>query len=222
MSARTPRIVHDRTRFPMVWSDAAQAFIGYFPVTKIQLEYFLCDRPGAAFDQRWYESLLKLNERIAPGRIQSDNFYKAFVTGISPVQAKQFAAWLGRESDETYTLLNQRQWYDVYEEFREYESPGIQSLLLPAQPPRVELLLQKIDSVCQKMKSPASLADAMLMQGGVFEWVEMDGDAWGGAGKPIAALNPGLISLSNRRPRQPGNTESATAFFGFRVIKREI
>jgi len=107
MSARTPRIVHDRTRFPMVWSDAAQAFIGYFPVTKIQLEYFLCDRPGAAFDQRWYESLLKLNERIAPGRIQSDNFYKAFVTGISPVQAKQFAAWLGRESDETYTLLNQ-------------------------------------------------------------------------------------------------------------------
>ncbi len=217
------QVLLDRTRFPMIWVNALEAYISYLPVTKIQLEYFLCDRPEPRFDQKWYERLLAANERISPGKIMSDNFFKVFATGISPSDAAMFAEWMGNETEETYSLLTRNEWFDAFEELETKPALAVENFLSPEQPARVGVLLTRIDAAVSKLK-PADrrLVDSMLMRGGVFEWVSIEEDQWGGAGMPNEQLKPGLINLAARRPKTPAQMNPAPAMYGFRLIKRQI
>lgn len=222
-SENAKRIVFDRTRFPMIWANNLGAYISYFPITKIQIEYFLCDRPEPRFDQKWYEVMLAANERISPTKLLDSNYHKVFATGIAPEDAASFADWLGNDLDVTLSLPTSDEWFDTFAEFEKQRPISAAELLTPEQPARIQTLITKMDAAVAKCKpADRKLTDSMLMRDGVMEWVSVNDDQWGGAGDPKPDLGFGLTNPLHRKPKIPATRNPAPAFYGFRLIQREL
>jgi len=93
------RIALDSTNFPMMYIESGKFHIHWMPVTKIQFEYFLSSGSVTSFGSAWYEQVLDYNERVTPGLVTANNYWQSFITGITPMEIKAFAGWLGKEYD---------------------------------------------------------------------------------------------------------------------------
>ena len=214
----------DRTGFPMVWVDAINAYVHWIPVTKLQFEYFLCAEPQRHFDASWYDEIRFLNRRVAPNEIRVNNYWNAFLSGITPSEVQRFARWCGDE----YTMPTLNDWFTAYKALR----------ALPPEPPsvidsmgnlreRVQTVLTRLNSASTRALKESgyerTLADQMLMRMGVMEWVECPGQhfQWRGMGQTFPSFYGSLFTPDHGRPSIPNNPETERLHaYGFRLIRR--
>jgi hypothetical protein len=241
----------DRAGAPMIWvaslkTDAPTpgAYIHFLPVTKLHFECFLCAQPQSRFDERWYDAILRIHGdrsgregRVPPARIQSNNYWKAFLTGVRPDEARLYADWNGREQDDNgpkqdvewvYELPTKQQWLDAYAELQQPTAkvPGFDDLLLSE---RTEDLLGRMAEAVRSLKllDPKQLqlpATQMLMRFGVMEWVRCSDPReplWGGFGWPHQDFKAGPDRTREGKPLPIPKAEvERYEQFGFRLIRR--
>jgi hypothetical protein len=237
---------------PLIWSKELSAYIQWLPVTKLQLEWFLCDQPSSRFDQGWYEQLLNIHgnepHRVPPTKIQDGNYYRALVTGMKPAEIKEYIAWLDDKGDGFFHIPTSAEWLKVYREFSTQPAIDVGEVdCLRGFTERTRSLLRQLDRVARVLAEkpvpgtsarPISLADQMFMRNGVMEWVKWklagEGHAprdYGGRGCPF---HRNLVSNSRdftaeAAPHDPGSKydelgPSRHDFrgYGFRLIRREL
>lgn len=221
-----PEIVLDRTGFPMVRISVLDAYVHWLPVTKIQFELFMAATSNSLFDSRWYDEILELNPRITPAAIRPNNYWQAFLTGITPVEAQRFAQWCGPE----FALPTLEEWNTAYQELKELPECQLEKLGgLGSSTGRTRTLFTQLDSsgrvVTEQIGgyNPRTLADQMLMRLGVMEWVECTTQRvrWGGMGITHPVFYGALQNPDHGQPMLPISPETnRLRHFGFRLIKR--
>jgi hypothetical protein len=214
----------DPAGFPLVWVEAIAAWMQWLPVTKPQFERFLRETPDRRFDAAWYDHLLALNPRIEAASIRAETYRGALLTGIVPSEAQRFAAWLGAG----FALPTLAQWLRTWEALEsmpaERELPASVARRLE-EPART--LVTRIESTlaaaaAARRRRPRTLADQMLLRGGVLEWVEQPGSParWVGVGEPPRPAR-GVPVSPERGPVAPDRPEGFRSYlFGFRLILR--
>lgn len=222
--SRPPFRLDDRTGFPMHWIDALGAYVHWFPVTKVQFEYFLCEINDPQFDESWYDEILSLNRRVSPAAIRSTNYWQALITGVLPSEAQRYARWCG----QGYSLPTLDEWMTAYRELKQQPIQDIDAILgLAKLNDRARTLIQRLDTATQpalKQLGYARMrAEQMLMRLGVLEWVECRTQAsrWGGMGETYADFHSALFSPESGQPRLPKDPESDRIhYYGFRLLWR--
>ena len=209
----------DPLGFPMAWIDEIQAYIHWYPVSKLQFETFLCDVLDEAFDARWYKEALARNPRVTASAISTANYWQAFMTGVSHEEAQRFARWYG----DGYRLPRTSEWCTALRTFRG-RAASKAPLPVPAtfMNRRFRDLLHVLNevsfAVCHTWE-PSDLAAAMLLDRGVLEWAvdSSGGDHAYGCGTPHPGFFPAL--------KEPGTPISPTSHdrlncwpFGFRLV----
>jgi len=217
-----PEIVYDRIGFPMIWIEEIRCHVHWLPVTKIQIEHFLCDVSDIAFDANWYNRILELNPRVSPREINERTYLRAFAAGLNPTEAERFARWCG----EDYSLPTATQWFTIYRVLRDLEMPPPDWSGVTV--PRILTLLNRVHEAWNRVSRSRNLPDTraghMLMRLGFLEWVEdtATGQRWGGAGLPHPDLHSVLTNPDHGTPTRPLHPEtSRLADYGFRLVRRE-
>jgi hypothetical protein len=215
----------DPTGFPMVWVDVIEAYVHWLPVTKIQFETFLCAAPDNHFDEDWYKEVCRMNERLSPGAIRSSNYWRAFLTGITPSEVQRFVRWCG----EGYNIPTLEQWIEMYRSLKDLppEPPEIIKSM-PGLNTRASLLLTKINeaarAACEAGDYRRGLAEQMLMRLGAMEWVRCRNQRseWGGMGSTHPDFHGSLFNPDLGQPSIPVNAESKRLHhYGFRLVWRQ-
>lgn len=212
----------DRAGFPMIWVEPLSAYIHWLPVTKIQVEVFMCDSPSSDFSDSWYREILSLNPRISPKNATKKNYWNLFITGVKPSEAENYANWCAVDGDDC-VIPSLEDWNSAYKFLK--QKPALKEPFSGIKlTGRVELLLTKIDTIAANLyKDTYSLADQMLMRYGVMEWVqhELRGQQeWAGMGQPNSGLQS-MLRTPESAPQTPKNIDSNRFhYYGFRVIRR--
>ncbi len=211
----------DKTGFPMLWVEPIDAYIHWLPITKIQIEYFLCAITESSFDATWYDTILSLNRRISPAHIRANNYWQAFLTGIIPSEAQRFTRWCG----EGYEIPSLDDWFTAYKSLKAMSpkaSPEMGKLR-----DRTQTLISNLGSASKvasrDVENEYTLADQMLMRMGVMEWVELPEhrNRWGGMGETFPDFHGDLFTPDNGNPRLPINPENKRlSYYGFRLLWR--
>ncbi len=210
----------DRTGFPMLWVAEIDAYIHWYPVTKIQIERFICTAQDSEFDADWYDAILDGNKRVSPHAINDGNYWQAFVTNIFPQEARLFARWSGAG----YSLPTYDEWFTAYKTLKQEDANSTSPMLDEIQG-RAKTVVTRVDQAnreAARSSSTYTLADQMLMRMGVLEWVDCkeQRSRWGGMGKLPPEFHNYLLS-PEQGPSQPNNPETRRIFYyGFRLIWR--
>src|SRR4051794_29027663 len=106
----------DRTGFPMLHLPELNGYLHWLPVTKIQFEYFICDEPDDHFGEQWYAEIRRQNPRVSPNDVRAENYWHAFLTGITPQEARRFARWSGAD----YALPTLDEWCTAWQTLKRY------------------------------------------------------------------------------------------------------
>lgn len=185
----TPRVEVDAAGYPRVLFESSQLWVHLLPVTKIQFEQFICDRPSARFDATWYEGFVKDNPRISPQDAKESNYWQLLATNLIPDEAEAMAIWAGGEA----RVPTADEWRKIAR-VAEAEAPiqpeelagvdGLDSLALRTLRAITVAVRERLVKV--KEPKPMTLADQMLLRGGCYEWVRSpsDRDEYGLLGKP--------------------------------------
>lgn len=180
----------DRAGFPLIRIESFPAYLHFLPLTKIQLESFLCSQDDPRFDEGWYNQILQLNPRVSPGNINPRNYHQALASGIQPAEAEAYAEWNG----DGMRLPTLDEWYMAYQYLKDIPPQTIDwrsQLVNPKE--RCLQLLQRM------APTSTSLADQLFLRGGLLEWVELETgrERWGGMGEVTPALHGLLWSPDN-------------------------
>ncbi|MDP9122827.1 MAG: formylglycine-generating enzyme family protein, partial [Acidobacteriota bacterium] len=122
MNGDAPRLIQDRTGFPMLWLEPLDAYLGWYPVTKIQFEQFLCETADDRFGPRWYDEVLGLNPRVAPSAVEPASYWRSLLSGVLPAEAECFARWMG----DRYRLPTCAEWADAFDHLRRTETQAVE------------------------------------------------------------------------------------------------
>lgn len=214
--------VYDKTGFPMIWVNEIGAYVHWLPVTKVQFEYFLCDTPGAQFDEQWYNVILGLNGRVTPRRATRNDYWQLFLTGVLPSEAGRFAEWCG----DDYRLPTLEEWNRMFRAGKAL--PSIDDLFLgEGLNERARTIVTKLDEITKGIyrsnMRQRSLADQMLMRLGVMEWVNYEnrGQRWGGMGQTDSNFQSMMRTPDAGTPEMPKEPEQhRLKYYGFRLLRR--
>lgn len=221
----------DRAGFPMVWLDSINAHMHLLPVTKIQFEYFLWDAPASNLDQGWLDRMYKLNERVTPKKIGKSNYWRAFMSGLAPMEAERFASWAGGSGEDAqYSLPTDEEWRSAYKEVQ-LRACIDQATLNTSK--RLSARAQELFRKVADATAPhLSLADQMLFDGGVLEWLQSSDNnpspsGYTAHGQSNRAWDRGFSGNWTIRPfpvksvpKGPDDNESRWPFCGFRLLRR--
>ncbi|MBM3881112.1 MAG: hypothetical protein FJ387_15550 [Verrucomicrobia bacterium] len=221
----------DRANFPMIWVESLQAYLHWIPVTKIQFEYFLWESSFSRLDQEWLDRVYKLNPRVTPKKIGKGNYWRAFLTGVAPVEAEQYATWCGEAADGLqYSLPTAEEWQKAYREMQGRPCHPLEQdqAAWGRLSDRVQTLLTQLRL---SLSAPKHLADQMLFDGGVLEWVSTaahaDADSgWGGYGQTNRSFEFTGMYLNRlfpvkSVPKGPDDNAGRAPYNGFRLLRRE-
>jgi Sulfatase-modifying factor enzyme 1 len=218
----------DRTGFPILEMPDLRFGMLWLPVTKIQFEHFLVDT--GAFDNAWYQDKLDhYNPRISAGNIGVTNYWQAFMTGILPIEASSYAAWVGQGAD----LPTAQEWKQALITLARWPADRAfheAVLQLPGLNERARLLIQKMESVLQAERSQLSdgyfLCDQMAMRLGVLELMYEDTvhGSFGCWGQPNRRFVGGISNpLRDTTPRHFTDRNGVRmGTVGFRLIMRRL
>jgi hypothetical protein len=215
----------DRVGFPTIFVSSIGMFMHWLPVTKIQIEYFLCSTSESTFNDAWYQDVLGYNPRISPGNINSSNYWESFVTGILPRDARTFARWCG----ESYNLPMSKEWFDAYSfllTIPASEDHIQQVLAAEGLKPRVKTLIRNLETSTQQaefeLDGTRTLADQMLLRLGVMEYVYRDEhrNTYGGYGQTHSSFFPQMEVPRRDAPQHLNNPREGAQMkqYGFRLI----
>lgn len=216
-------LVLDSTGMPMVWIEELGAYAHWLPLTKIQLEYFLCDRPTARYDDSWYRTILSLNPRATPGRMgDTSSLHNHFATGLIPDEVREIAEWYSLGSDQKdYVVPSVEQWRIVRDAMSRKSRLDL-AAVVGYMSERARRLIEIVEAACTQ-RSAKSSADFMLMRGGgVREWTICRNSplGWGGMGKPNEGLGGGFVRETDE-PHQPFDTQRRNREYGVRLLRRQ-
>lgn len=216
-----PTFILDRAGFPMLRVEAIGAYMHWYPLTKIQAEYFLCSTTDSQFDEKWYDDLLYLNPRVTPTEISENNYWNAFLTGVLPHEAQQLAQWA------QCSIPTLDEWLTAYRALKQQPELNDALASMGNLSERTRTLLERIDAASRKVAAheglTRTLADQLLMRLGVMEWVDCPNSRvrWGGMGKPAKRFRGGLFSPDHGQPHELLDPETDRAsYYGLRLIRR--
>jgi len=201
-------IVFDPIGFPLMRLDDMDFYIHLLPIAKIQFERFICSVNKAGYGDKWYETSIRLNPRISPSRINENNYEKAFISGILPNEAVEFAHWLGKD----YKLPTYKQWRQAYRLAK--TAPDIGSFIESS---KIDGMSKKIlDGLTAFLRDTLSLT---LMNNGLVEWVRGNDEFLGlGSPRPSFYENAYDPEIDSWRPFK---TSRRMPFFGFRLVRNQ-
>ncbi len=204
--------LYDATGFPTVAVPSLSLDVQLLPVTKIQFERFLADRP--VHGDLWYQEVLAVNPRVGLPEVTPQNREGLLLTGILPEEAMEFAHWLG----PGWGLPSVQQWRRIYRCFVEmvFRPQDVTDSIRHGMDRRARAL---VDTILLQVEQK-TLATVTLMSGGVLEWVH-DASQWGGLGSPRPVFAPNLFNPLLGPPVVPVDAEIRAKGFGFRLV-REI
>lgn len=215
----------DSTGFPMVYMQAVNAYVQWLPLTKIQIEYFLCSTNDAMFDETWYNNINQMNPRLSPTQIRGANYWQTIATGILPREAQRYAIWCGRG----YDLPTIQEWRSIYRELdnipadRRWVQKVTEHHDLKE---RTRNLIQRMDNVLPNDNgmgtSARTLADQMLFRQGVMEFVYEDDDrnTFAGLGLTNSNFVGGLNQPDEAQYLNDPSEGRRMRNYGFRLIYR--
>lgn len=216
----------DNSGFPLIWVDEIKAFVHWLPITKIQIEYFICSITDNRFDGPWYDEILNLNGRVSPQNVNVSNYWNIFLTGLKPDEALLFAKWNGAN----YSIPTLKEWNTIYKTMSDID--GISNIVtqMGNLKPRVKQIAEQMadiadaNTINSSRQKRLTLADQMFMRNGVMEWVELDDfrNRWGGIGEPNVNLQSLLVRAKDGQPLIPNNAESLRIhYYGTRLVWRQ-
>lgn len=221
-------LIRDRLGFPMIWIREVDAYVHWLPMTRVQFEVFLAHGGVDEFDVSWYGDLCARERRISVREIGPENYWKSLLGGVLPEEAKALARWLGPR----YRVPSFEEWTTIYDAASNRPALDIDwaSRFADASA-RCLALLRALDEVVRRRAAgPESssrqatgltLADQMLLRGGVLEWVEIDGaeGGWGGLGELDPAFRGQISGLSQREAWIPSRpTQERIDYLGCRLL----
>lgn len=181
-------IIQILSNTPFLWIEDYSIWVQCLPVSKIQFEEFICSQPDHKFDENWYYEILQLNGRTSTRSISKLEYWKLFITGIFPNEAQEFIEWFG----ENVRLPTIEEWINIFLYLDQQPAyPGLFSNKVTG---RMATILNRFDEFLSE-KPASTLADQLLMSGGIVEWAK-DNEKWVGIGQPNSqfyislALNP--------------------------------
>lgn len=201
------RLTLEKTGFPMaVVTDVGDFHL--WPVTKYQFEQFMSE--SDKYDDKWYHSILSLNQPIPYNSFSEKNYERLFMTGILPAEAIDFARWLGDHFD----LPTGEEWKKFYcainNEVDIFLSPY--GLSTPAITIR--------EKMAGFQRTPLKYS---FLQEGIVEWVKEKKDKeynrFAGRGAPRASFFPNTWNPLDDSI-QVININQRIFYFGFRLIRR--
>jgi hypothetical protein len=216
--------VLDRAGFPMFLVEAVGSYLHWVPLTKVQLETYLCGRPPAPAHEPWYESLLRLNGRCPPQLIGPENYWQAFATGLKPAECQAFADWNGELAEDSFALPGKSEWLTAYKSLKQLPPlPRAELDALQLRPRVRRLLLRLEDASARAHGAKRTLADQMLLRGGVMEWVHCQdrrGD-WGAFGRPHPRFHTTVDEMDLGQPSFPVSADNLRLpSHGLRLFRR--
>ncbi len=191
MSPSTLRIASDpRTRFPLVMLPDFPFQVGWAPLTWVQLEYFLAETYDRRFDAAWYQNLVKLTRRAPLTKaLRASDLPNLFVRGLTLQETEILGNWWG---GDRFRVPTADQWQQLQQAALRLPSVSLQAFeIQPPMSPRALRVLQALDETAKTSQAGRSLADQMLLQGGIHELVMREAGhvAVVGIGKPGQALD---------------------------------
>ena len=222
-----PQFRFDPCGFPMCWIEKARAYMHWYPITKLQFELFLASSVNTCVDHDSYLEILKGNPRVSSREVDEDNYWQAFVSGVLPQEAEEYATWCG----SGYRLPTLQDWLDGYYELVSRHG-DVTPLPDPLDVPERRLeLLRALDGISPGsppngavQRSFGSWADRAFLRGGLVEWVR-DGREpanWGGMGEAHPALSRSLTKVEQEDPIEPKDPHNVRVpHFGFRLLFAE-
>jgi hypothetical protein len=198
----------DQTGFPLLWVDDIKSYVYFFPITKIQFETFICQVPDQRFGNPWYSEITKLNKRISPHLLTKDNYWQLFITGIKPDEVHSYQDWCNGFGNK-YRVPTPKDWKELYQIAKEMEPIDLEEFAIKKDP-KFYTAAKKIEEIvlgfCKHNNRAYTLADQMLMNFGVMEWVIIDPVKfrWGGMGEPhprfYSIINSADIAIEAKSP----------------------
>lgn len=212
----------DKAGFPMIKLDVVDAYIHWLPVTKVQLETFLCDAPSTRFDEKWYNDLLDLNKRASIKAAKEQNYWQVFASGVKPEEVQEYADWCG----DGYSIPTMDEWKKIYQ-FGASQPAGEGLFAQAGLRERPLALITKLEDINKRIYratlAQRKLSAQMFMRYGVMEWVQLENRSqeWGGMGQPDSNFQAVLRSPDlgiAETPRSP--TTTRLHYYGFRLLWR--
>lgn len=191
----------DRTGSPYVRVPGSGVCFGLLPVTKFQIEAWLC-QPGSR-DDAWYAEVLSLHPRLDRAHLQSSKEYlRAFVGGVTAQDGMDYANWLG----SGFRIPRQDEWKAARRGLAEL----IGGFSIP------DDWSAEAKQLWRRLERPhARLCDSMLFEGGFGEWVESREGEYGLLGRPIGTLWP---SAPDDVPMNPLVADAHDGRHGLRMV----
>ncbi len=226
----------DHLGFPLIYVEEVGAWLTLLPVTKIQYEYYLCDRQAdRRLTNKWYGERLSENPRTTAHKLTASNFYNAFMTSVTAEEANWYISWMfDRLTSKSSSIVGCRlptddEWKLAFRGMRERQAIEIEEF--PAMNSRAQDILQRFQIFARQPQAVATsvhlrgeatqgraytMSDQMLLRRGVYEWVSL-ANGYGGRGAP-----PSSIGGLNMDPASGPTINVATGarhpYFGFRVL----
>jgi hypothetical protein len=173
------RLRVDKFGWPLVSLPNTNSWVYFFPLTKIQFEYFLCsDGANRRYNKSWYEERLQLAPRVTAAAVSAANFDSLFMADLAPEDVIAFADWLSKESRSlgaecTARLMTATEWENFSawadsQSSQDIEAEGWEQLGL-----RAKDVFRSLQVV--KDHREQTLAAQMWMRGCLYEIVSVDG-----------------------------------------------
>jgi len=159
------------------------------------------------------------------------------MTGIAPVEVEQFASWCGDGPEEAdYSIPTADEWQQAYKEMqgRKWETfekwDEWNETALKRSSERAKTLFKKM---AEMPASKKNLADLMLFNGGVLEWLRNSDSTktnieYTGHGETNRYWENASTGNYLRHafpvksiPKSPEDDNGRAAYYGFRLLRRE-
>jgi hypothetical protein len=170
--------IEPKTGFPVVAIPQTNYALSWLPVTKLQIEYFLCETMDSQFDRNWYLERLRNNPRVTTAQLTVGNFRQTFMTNVLFHEARVLIREWGNEFDlptveEWHHALQAFDRIEAQEDFVE-EVAAMSGLHL-----RARLLLSQVEHAAKNLPRPRTMpmrlfSHQLLMRSGISEYVYKD------------------------------------------------
>ncbi|MCO5187075.1 MAG: hypothetical protein M9928_11040 [Anaerolineae bacterium] len=162
--------VDSNTNFPLLKIDGLDFDVMWLPFTRVQLEHFLCDVNDMRFDAHWYTNVVaKDNPRVSPHNISAKNIASALATNLLLWEARRIRDWFGHEGGFILDLPTTSEWRELNQITTKIPAQPLDNL--PSEvDPRAQVIIQRL----QDSLSPSKLADQMLLNANIHEYVYLN------------------------------------------------
>lgn len=213
----------DPSGFPMIKFPEISGYVSWYPVTKLQFEDFLCKTDQMQFDDNWYKLVREKNPRETSTRLSNQNYWNAFLTGISPEEVDNYILELGLD----YAVIAFSNWLKVYNQAKSESPIDLSIVLQNVTNVQMRSLIERMNNLLPRIArefgtTEPSLADQMFLRNGVGEWVFSPGqqNPWQVAGKPNPTFHQAATSIDQGRPISPFQERLGdVGFAGIRLFR---